>query len=56
MDPMLTPPRRRPRPPSWRLPLLVAVAIAFLLALWAVTPASSALSLGGESLPEAVGR
>lgn len=35
MDRMLQVPRRRPRPPNWRLPLVGAVFVMFFLALWA---------------------
>lgn len=34
MDPMLHTPRPRPRPPHWRVPVLCAVLVIFLLALW----------------------
>lgn len=41
MDPMLHAPRRRPRPPHWRVPVLCAVLAIFLLALWAADGAST---------------
>lgn len=45
MDPMMKIPAHRSRPPRWRIPLLIALGVVFLVCLWAVA-APQAATLG----------